>query len=139
MSDDAEKVWRSFPGRQLTGAPHLFHGYVGRGNRCGQTCCTEDHHSLEEANRCAFRRAAELNREEDTVSEKPIVPPRVSIGLDAQHWGLLDLVAERQGLTRSTLAARMVTEALDAIVSEVGGFSQQAMLHPLLDSPKETP
>jgi hypothetical protein len=62
---------------------------------------------------------------------------RVSVTLDDYHWGLLDMVAERQGVTRSALASTMVTEALDNIVSEIGGAGQLGLLHPLLAAPKD--
>jgi hypothetical protein len=56
----AATPWQSFPARQLTGTPYVYHAYVGH-DRPERTCGHDHRHSWE-AEECADKLAQRLNQ-----------------------------------------------------------------------------
>lgn len=57
---------------------------------------------------------------------------RVSTDLDPEDWGLLDMYAENEGITRPEAVKRAVKALLDDYRSNITGITQMGGLHPHL-------
>jgi hypothetical protein len=67
--------WQTWPPRQLTGRPYIYHAYVGRVSvrKPEHLCCERQHRSAATAARCAKRLAKRLNRCADEAAEAALI------------------------------------------------------------------